>query len=268
MEDLEKLNKEFRKKIIRLHGRSNTSHLGSSLSCIDIISVLYNRILRISDSERMNYMDKFILSKGHAAPALYVVLNYLGIINDKLINEYGEEGTTLFEHPERHNTPGVEVSTGSLGHGLSIGVGMAYSFKLDKKKNKIFVLMSDGECQEGSVWEAAMMASALKLDNIVVIIDYNNLQGFGQTENIQDNEKIRERFKASGWDYAEVDGHDILLLEKTLSNIPKSPNKPTVVIARTIKGKGVPSIENKLEWHYKSPNQQEVKEFTKEVERN
>ena len=267
MEDLHQLSKQYRKQIVHMHSRSRTSHLGSSLSAIDIINVLYQSVLKVDPKNpAMADRDRFILSKGHAAPALYVVLAHKGFFSKDLIERYGDEGTELFEHPERFSAPGIEVSTGSLGHGLSVSVGLALAAKLDSVSYRVFVLLSDGECQEGSTWEAAMMATTLRLDNLVCIVDYNNLQGYGVTDDIQGYEKILSRFQASGWITKEVDGHNLSELSDVLTSVPFGSGAPSLVMAKTVKGKGIPEIENKLEWHYKSPNPDEETRFLRELD--
>lgn len=263
------ITKQLRKEVIDMHTNSGTSHIASSLSCIDIIIVLYNKIMKI-DSTKPNApdRDRFILSKGHSAPALYAVLSQKGFFDKNLLLDYGKDGTILFEHPEINSVSGIEASTGSLGHGLPIGLGIAYASKLSRVNYNVFVLMSDGECQEGSVWEAAMLAPQLGLNNLICIVDYNDLQGYGRTSDIQSDIKIVGRFVSSGWNLIEVDGHDHYSLEKCFREAIELENKPTLILARTTKGKGVSQIENKLEWHYKSPTKDQAEEFKNEVDRN
>ena len=209
---------------------SKTCHLGSNMSCIDILTVLYFKI--------MKSQDRFILSKGHAAAALYATLAQKGIMPTELLDTYCQEGG-LEGHPKRNPKYGIEASTGSLGHGLSMGAGMALV-----RKDRIFVLLSDGECDEGSVWEAAKFASDNNLSNLVAIIDCNGWQAFKRT-NI---ELLAEKWRAFGWETKEINGHDYKEIEKALEK--SDLNLPTVIIAHNIKGKGVPSMENKLESHY------------------
>lgn len=268
MNDLYNLTKELRKTIVDLHEHSKTSHIASSLSCIDLLTVLYYNVLNIDpNNPNMINRDRFILSKGHAAPALYAVLQKRGFFPEEILRKYGDEGTDLFEHPEKGAIPGIEASTGSLGHGLPIGVGIAYYAKLYHESYRTYVLLSDGECQEGTTWEAAMLAKRLELGNLVAIVDYNNLQGFGRTEEIQSKDMIFSRFKASGWEVVETDGHDIREINRIFDNIGKDAKFPTLVLAKTVKGKGIRGIEDKLEWHYKSPTLDQANEFKAEIDR-
>lgn len=267
MSNLKEISKDLRREIVDLHTYSATSHIGSSLSCLDILLVLYYKILNIDASNPNDpKRDRFILSKGHSAPALYSVLAHKGFFDKKILEEYGKEGSVLFEHPEKNTVPGIEATTGSLGHGLPIGLGIAYASKLSNLEFKVFVLISDGECQEGSVWEAVMLASKLNLSNLVCIVDYNNLQGYGRTDEIQSDAKIVGRFTSSGWNCIEVNGHDFEQLEDAFNLATSSGTTPTLILARTIKGKGIPQIEDKLEWHYKSPTLEQSKEFKKEID--
>ena len=209
--------------------------------------------------------DYFILSKGHAAPALYDILYRKGFITKTEFETYGTNGTILSEHPN-NLIKGIEVSTGSLGHGLSIAAGIAYSNKISKKnRGRIFCILSDGECQEGSVLEGASFAGRMNLANLIVIIDNNGLQGYERTENIQNIESVRQKFLASGWAIREIDGHDFTQMHFAFKNLPLEPNKPSLFIANTIKGKGVKEMENKLEWHYKSPTNEQADNFLKEL---
>lgn len=267
MTDITTITKVLRKQIVDLHAISNTSHIGSSLSCIDLLAVLYYKVLRVDPGSSLSEgRDVFILSKGHAAPALYSVLANRGFFDGEILSNYGSDGTSLFEHPEIASVPGVEVSTGSLGHGLSIGVGMALGLKKKNLKSRVFVLVSDGECQEGSVWEAAMIAPQLALDNLICIVDYNNLQGFSQTSNIQSHDKIIGRFRSSGWACEEINGHDLDQIEVAFSSVPLQLGKPSLILARTVKGKGIKEIENKLEWHYLSPSREQAARFKEEID--
>ncbi len=262
--ELYEISRSIRKKLIMMHYKSRTSHIGSALSIVDILVVLYFRILSVNPQKpSWEKRDRFILSKGHAASALYCVLAEKGFFEKKLLDTYCVNGGKLSEHPDRLNVPGIEVSTGSLGHGLSIGVGMALAAKRDKKNHKIFILMSDGECEEGSVWEAVSTAGRLNLNNLVVIIDYNKLQAYDRTDDIQSIKSVKEKFRNSGWDVREIEGHEFSSIEKGLK-IPIAEN-PTVVVANTIKGKGIKEMEGKMEWHYKSPKKENLSDFLKEL---
>ncbi|MCM8758627.1 MAG: transketolase [Candidatus Omnitrophica bacterium] len=263
----EKIAREIRKKIVVMHKRSRTSHIGSALSCVDILVVLYFKILNIDPKNpEAENRDRFILSKGHACSALYATLAMKKFFSEKILDKYGVDDGILFGHVTKGLVPGVEASTGSLGHGLSLGIGMAIAGRYDKKNYRVFVLMSDGECDEGSVWEGALFASHHKLDNLIAIIDYNKLQAFGRTNEIINLEPIGEKWKAFGWSVKVVDGHALDQLITTFEKIPFERGKPNLIVAHTIKGKGISFMENRLEWHYKSPNELELTEALKELD--
>ncbi len=247
-----KVIRNLRKAIVHMVHYSQTSHVGSALSAVEILYVLYFKVLRIDPKEPdAPDRDKFLLSKAHGSVALYATLAEKGFFPKNLLERYCVENGLLPGHLDRESVPGVEISAGSLGHGLSIGLGMALANRFDGKKGRVYVLLGDGECNEGSVWEAAMLASTRELKNITAIVDYNKLQGFGRTHEVIDQRSMPARWKAFGWEVCEVDGHDIEALEKSLK---AAQRKPKVVIAHTVKGKGVSFMEDKLEWHYKSPN--------------
>ncbi len=256
----------IRRKVVEMSYKTGASHVGSSLSCADILAALYFSVLRIdpkkpSDEKR----DRFILSKGHAVPALYTALALRGFFPEKQLEGFHCDEGTLWCHPTRGCVAGIEATTGSLGHGLSIGIGMALAGKLDKKEYMVFVLLSDGECDEGSTWEAGLEASHLKLDNLTAIIDYNKLQAFGRTNEVVNLEPLSDKWKSFGFSVREVDGHNLEQLMKALKSVPFEKNKPSMIIANTIKGKGVSYMENKLKWHYKSPNDEEFKKAMQEL---
>lgn len=264
--DYSQTSKEIRKKILKMMFVSKTSHLGSCLSCADILTVLYFKILYINPKNpRQENRDRFILSKGHAAAALYAALAQRGFFPEEILNGYCKDGKKLPGHSTRGSVPGVEVSTGSLGHGLPMGAGMALAAKKDGKRCRVFVLMSDGECEEGSVWEAAMFANHNKLDNLVAIIDYNKLQAFGRTNEVSSLEPLEKKWENFGWSVREVNGHHFSEIEKTLSSIPFQKRKPSLVIAHTVKGKGISFMEDKLEWHYLNLNEEDYKKALGEL---
>ncbi|SHF72358.1 transketolase [Caldanaerobius fijiensis DSM 17918] len=266
IENISTITKKIRKKLLWMHCKANASHIGSAFSIVDLLTVLYFKILNIDpDNPTRPERDRFILSKGHAASAWYAVLAERGFFNVEMLEGFGVDGGALSEHPDRLSVPGVEASTGSLGHGLSIGVGIALAGKYDNKKYRTFVLMSDGECQEGSIWEAAISASRLRLDNLVGIIDANRLQAYERTDNIQTISSLKNKFENFGWAVLEIDGHNLYEIEKTFNNIPLMQNKPTMIIAHTVKGKGIKEMEDKLEWHYKSPKVDDLDKFIKEI---
>lgn len=224
---------------------SKSAHVGSSLSCVDILTVLYFDILKLEPWENR---DVFILSKAHGAMALYAALAETGIMNENLLKGYLKNDGTLPAHLDRFTARGVEVSAGSLGHGFNMGLGIAYGFKKRNLKRKVYVLIGDGESQEGSIWEGALFGSKLGLDNFTVILDYNNLQGYGRAKEICSYEPVRDKWEAFGWNTAIVNGHDICALQKAFRET--TANKSNIIIANTVKGKGVSFMENKLEWHY------------------
>ena len=264
--DYTKIAKDIRKKILKMMYESQTAHLGSCLSCVELLTILYFKILKINPKHPLSEnRDRFILSKGHGAAALYATLSQRGFFPEKILDTYCQDGGKLPGHSTINCVPGVEVSTGSLGHGLPMGVGMAVAAKNDGKDYRIFVLMSDGECEEGSVWEAAMFAAHHKLDNLIGIIDYNKLQAFGRTNEIMALEPLKEKWSAFGWQVKEVNGHNFSEIEKSLSKIPFRKGKPSLLIAHTIKGKGVSFMEDKLEWHYKNLTEADYKLVLKKL---
>ncbi len=261
-------NKEFSKKlrqnILKMCYKAQTAHLASSLSCSDIVSVIYNSIIDIKKIKKNDFKrDRFILSKGHAAMTLYSALYLKKIIQKKDFQSYCKNNSLFEEHPSIH-IKGVEATTGSLGHGLSIANGFALSSKILGKKFRSFVLMSDGECNEGSVWEAVMFAAKKKLNNLCLIVDYNKWQATGRSNEIMQLEPLDKKFKYFGWDIKRIDGHNLIQIENALSKKNIS-EKPLAIIADTIKGKGVSFMEDDNNWHYKSPNKKQLIQALKEV---
>lgn len=248
--------------------QSHTAHIGSSLSIADILAVLYFHILKINPKRpNLKTRDRFLLSKGHASTALYAALALKGFFNERVLASFCQDGDRLGVHPEIHNVPGIEISSGSLGHGLSLGVGMGIAGKVDKLSYRVFVLLSDGECDEGSVWEAALSASQLKLDNLIAIVDYNKLQALGETSKIMNLEPLAGKWESFGWEVREVNGHNISQLLDAFTQLPSVKNKPRVVIAHTIKGKGVSFMENQFVWHYKNLDEQGYKKALNDLSR-
>ena len=255
----------------RLHSlemvyKARASHIGSALSIIDILSVLYSDILTSYSSDPKNIRrDRFILSKGHACVGVYAILAECGFFDIEMLKKYGENGSILMNHIS-HKVPGVEFSTGSLGHGLPFGVGKALSAKLMNLDYNIFILLSDGEIQEGSNWEAFMFAGYHKLDNIICIIDYNNIQSLKSVDDTLSIEPLNKKLSSFGFNVLEVDGHDHLSLKNCFHEAIQFKGKPTIIIANTIKGKGVSFMENKVEWHYKSPSDAEYRLAVNEIQ--
>jgi len=242
--DLKGAAREIRKKIIELAHASRGPHVGSALSCVDILTALYFKKMRL---EPWDKRDMFILSKGHAATALYATLAARGIIDERSLEGYHKNDGTLPGHLDKRSAKGIEASSGSLGHGFNIGLGLAYGLKKSGDR-RVYVVIGDGETQEGSVWEGALFAPKLNIDNFTAIIDYNNLQGYGRARDICQFEPLREKWLSFGWRTIVVDGHDILQIEEALE--APSEGKPKVIIACTTKGKGVSFMEDQLVWHY------------------
>ena len=256
--------RNIRKSILHMAHYSKSSHVGSCLSIADILYTLYFKVLKIDPYNPPKYdRDKFILSKGHSSAALYATLAERGFFPKEYLEKFYIDNGILPGHVDMTAVVnGLEASAGSLGHGLSIGVGMAIANKQMNNPGGIYVLLGDGECNEGSVWEAIMLASHLKLSNLTAIVDFNGLQGFGRTSEVINQDNLAERWRAFGWEAYEVDGHDVNALELAFN---KPHSSPKVLIAHTIKGKGVSFMENKLEWHYKSPNDEQYELAIREL---
>lgn len=247
------ISRDVRKQLLKISNSAKSSHLGSSLSIVDILVVLYKSILK---------KNIFILSKGHACLALYCILQKFNYISRKVLQSYGKNNTILLSHAS-HKVPGVEFSTGSLGHGLPYAVGRALAEKINKKNKKIYVLISDGELNEGTTWESLLFASFHKLDNLIIIIDYNKIQSLDYTKNILKLEPIDKKLISFGCKVIRINGHSFSQLYKSLSFNNK--NKPLIIICDTIKGKGISFMENSILWHYKSPSNDELKKAIEEL---
>lgn len=248
---LKRIAHQAREQVLISACHSGSCHIASSLSPIDLLVALYFDILNINPKQPwLKHRDRLIFSKGHGGLGLYAVLVQRGFFSKKLLTNYAKDNTKLTVHPVRKSAPGLEATTGSLGHGLSLGAGLALAAKRSQQNWRTFVVMSDGECDEGSTWEAVMMAGQLKLDNLIAIVDYNKLQGFGRTKDVIDLEPFAAKWRAAHWATAEINGHNFKEILKALRSVPKNPGKPTVIIAHTVKGRGVPYMENKLAWHY------------------
>src|SRR3989339_232828 len=245
--DLILIAKEVRKLIIEVAWRSKSAHVGSSLSCVDLLVALYFYELNINEKDWSN-RDIFVLSKAHAAMALYAILTMKGIISRETFMGYLQNDGTLPAHLGRFTSRGIEVSAGSLGHGFNMALGMAYGYKARGDKRKIYTLIGDGESQEGSIWEGALFGSKLGLDNITAIMDYNNLQGYGRARELCSFEPIKSKWEAFGWHVIEINGHDIGAIRQAFSE--GTDGKPKMIIAHTTKGKGVSFMEDQLVWHY------------------
>lgn len=265
--NLNKLTKIIRKDILFMCFNAQSAHAGGALSCVEILTVLYFEIMKVYPKDPLNdYRDRLIFSKAHDAKALYSVLCRRGFFKEETLRGYEVNNGTLPGHSTRHCAPGVEASAGSLGHGLPMAVGMALSAKLDKKKHKIFAILSDGECDEGSTWEAVIFASQHKLDNLTVIVDYNKLQGYGFTKDILDLDPFLSKWKAFGWEGKEINGNSIKELYNVLISLPIKKDKPNIIIAHTIKGLGgVNKYVNTVASQYKPPTKEEYKETIKNL---
>ena len=263
IKELQKLAKENRINVLKMVYNAQSGHIGGSLSSADILTVLFNKCMKVSSDKSCETRDRFVLSKGHISPVYYSILAQTGILPADELMTFRKFGSRLQGHPSLV-CPGVEVVTGSLGQGVSIACGIAMSLKLDKNPAHVFVLTGDGELQEGSVWEAFMQAPQRKLNNLTVIIDRNRLQIDGCTENIKSLDPLDEKLKAFNWDVKVIDGHNIQEIYDALE-YAKSNNKPTAIIANTIKGKGVSFMENNAGWHGKAPNKDEFEKAIAEL---
>ncbi len=264
---LDPKSKDLRRMIVRVLELCGRGHVGAAFSLIEILRVLYDDVLKYdAKNPKWPLRDRCILSKGHGCLALYAVLADKGFFPEAEMWQFCKPAGLLGGHPE-HKVPGVEASTGSLGHGLPIGVGMALNAKIDKAPYRTFVIVGDGECNEGSVWEAAMAASKHQLSNLTVIVDYNKHQSYSTTKEVLDLEPFVQKWQAFGFSVLEADGHDIAGLRKAFCAPCLDPDKPTVVIGHTVKGKGISFVENNLKWHHKNKlNKEELDAMLKELE--
>ena len=250
---LDERSRYLRQMAVKTLESGNRAHLGSAMSIMEIIRVLYDDFLKVDPLKPKDLnRDRFILSKGHGCLAQYVVLADKGFFDEKELLTFCHAGSILGGHPEYGKIPGVEASTGALGHGMPIGVGMALAAKLQNRKSRVVVLVGDGESNEGSIWEAAMSATKHKLSNFTVIVDSNKIQSYGFVSEVLDLEPIVEKWDSFGFAVEEVNGHNVSALKKVFSRLPFDEEKPTALICHTIKGKGFPFAENNPAWHHKS----------------
>lgn len=258
MLEIEDIAKDIRKKVYQIAHFAGGGHMGAAFSMADIISVLYFDDVLKYDAAHPDWeeRDKFILSKGHASYALYAALAKAGYFPEEELRHVGQPESKFGGHPKMYDIPGVEASTGALGHGLSFGIGIAYANKTDQKQSHVYVVLGDGECQEGSVWEGALSAPTLALDNLTVVVDHNKLQAMDDLENIVHMKPFADKWRAFGWNVTEIDGHNYSEIKEAL--LARQNGKPTLVVAHTIKGKGVSFMENVPIWHYRMPNEQEL----------
>jgi len=261
---LRKRARAVRRRVVAMSAAARAPHVASALSCVDILVALYCNVARVSPAAvESPDRDRIILSKGHASAALYACLAECGFIDPACLDSYAADGSMLAEHPSRCMPPGVEVTTGSLGHGLGLGIGLAKAARLQGRDYRVFVVMSDGECNEGSVWEAALWAPRQGLDNLVAIVDFNKLQATGRSCEITQLAPLAQKWQAFGWDAHEIDGHDFAALVGALT--AASDGRPRAVIAHTVKGKGVSFMEDDLEWHYRPPTPDDVRRAADEL---
>lgn len=262
--------RQVRLEVAKINCRTRDSHIGGGYSAVDVISVLYTRILNLNrDNLNDPNRNVFILSKGHIATTMFATLAHAGIIPYEDLDYHLADGKNYAGHTRKYQTqgvPGVEMSAGSLGHGSCVGCGMAYAKKIQGYSGNIYVLMGDGECNEGSVWESAMFAARFNLNNLILIVDRNHLQAYGRDEQVLNMGDLEEKFKSFGCNAITINGHDYDEIESVLKAAPMNTNKkPTVIIADTVKGKGVSFMENRLEWHFKSPSEEQLKMIEEEL---
>ena len=244
---------------LRMTSNGGSSHIGACLSIADILAVLYTSVLRHKSSDpTWPDRDKLILSKGHAGAALYAALSHCGYFETELLKNHYQNGSIFSGHVSHKGVPGVEISTGSLGHGLSIGAGFAFSHKIDQSTQRTFVILSDGECDEGSTWEAALFAAHHRLADLRAVIDYNKIQSLGNVADILELEPFADKWRAFGWNVIEVDGHNTQLLREAFLEADLSKDKPSCIICHTVKGKGISFMENQLLWHYRTARGDEL----------
>jgi len=267
MSDSRAMALEIRRLAVRMANAGQSSHVGSVLSCADALAVLYSGILRV-DPARPDWddRDRFILSKGHAGSGIYAALALRGFIDPSTLTTHYQDGSLLSGHVSHKGIPGVEISTGSLGHGLSIGAGMAYAATLQGKAWRTFVMLSDGECDEGSVWEAVLFAAHHRLDALVAVVDYNKLQSLASVSETLELEPFADKWRAFGWSVSQIDGHDHDAMHAAFAAVPATAGKPTCVILDTVKGKGVSFMEHAVLWHYRSPQGDEFESALAELD--
>ncbi len=266
---LDPRSKELRRGIIQTLGYGQRGHIGASMSLVEILRTLYDTILNYRANEpSWPDRDRCILSKGHGCLALYVMLAEKGFFASEELSRFCRQNAMLGGHPDSTKIPGIEASTGSLGHGLSVGVGMAINALFDKSGAHVYVILGDGECDEGAIWEAAMAAGKHKLGNLTVLIDYNKYQSYDSTSSVLDLEPFADKWRAFGFHTQQVNGHDINALQDVMSTSAVSPDRPVAVICHTVKGKGINFAENNLQWHHKSKiNEADLKQLISDLER-
>jgi transketolase len=267
--DLVNVTKKMRAHIVEMLAAAGSGHPGGSLSATDIIATLYFKHMRVDPGDPLwEDRDRFVLGKGHAAPALYAALAMRGFFPEEELITLRKIGSRLQGHPCRTETPGVDMSTGSLGQGLSVANGMALAGRLDGRDYYVYCIMGDGELQEGQVWEAAMSAAHYKLDHLIAFVDHNGLQIDGPNSQVMNVEPIDEKFRAFGWNTMRIDGHDLEAIDAAIVAAKATEGKPTVIVCETVKGKGVSFMENVVDWHGVAPNAEQAKRALAELTAN
>lgn len=260
---LEQISRTIRQRVVQISHEAKSAHLGGALSCVDLLVALFWDVLKVNPDNPVDPLrDRLIFSKGHAASALYTILAHRGFFPEDRLATFNQPGSGLPEQPAPHSTPGVEWATGSLGHGLGVGLGMALASKIQRLDYASYVILSDGECQEGSVWEAAMLAPRLKISPLTVMVDFNGWQATGRSPEIMQMEPLAAKWQSFGWEAIEVNGHD---LAEILEALHQPSAKPKAIIARTVKGKGVSFMEDDNNWHYRSPTWEELGKARQEL---
>lgn len=267
IQGLQERARRIRVHVLRSTAQAGSGHPGGSLSSAEILAALYFKVMRIDPANPgWPDRDRFVLSKGHAAPALYAALAEAGYFPTEELLTLRKFGSRLQGHPSMKHTPGVEMSTGSLGQGLSTANGMAIAAKLDGRPSRVYVLLGDGELEEGQVWEAAMTSVHRKLDNLMAFVDYNGLQIDGPVSDVKSLGNLPDKWRAFGWHVLEIDGHDVAAILAACEEAKATKGKPTVVVARTVKGRGVPFMEDAVDWHGKAPSPEQAEEAVRHVE--
>jgi transketolase len=265
--ELDRLARELRARIIETSSKTDTPHLGSCLSCVDILVAAYFHTLRLDTADPRNPdRDRFILSKGHGAAALFQVLATRGFYPERMLDDYGVDGGLFAEHPPTpDHLAGIEAATGSLGHGMPMGLGMALAARIQGRAYNVVALLSDGECNEGTVWECAMMAAAHRVERFCAIVDFNKWQATGRSREVLALDPLADKWRAFGWSVVEADGHDLAALVALLARVPDGSGKPVAIVAHTVKGKGVSFMEDDNNWHYRIPKPEEVAAAKREL---
>ncbi len=267
LKKLKETAREIRINIIKMLTEAGSGHPGGSLSIADILTVLYFHKMRHDPKNpKWDQRDRFVLSKGHGVPTQYAVLAKSGYFSEEELMSLRKTGSRLQGHPDRSRLPGMEASTGSLGQGLSIAVGMAVAGKMDKKNYRIYCMVGDGESQSGQIWEAAMCATKYKLDNLTAVLDYNKIQLDDRVNIVMEIEPVKDKWKSFGWNVIEIDGNDIPKIIDALDDAEKVKGNPTIIIAHTVKGKGVSYMEDNVDWHGKAPSKELAEQAIRELE--